>query len=164
MDNRIRLRGVRSHEIRQCVNILLESEPWITLRWDRKRATKALRDGVKIGEVLVAAIGKEVAGFIVFLPKEGFPLGGYVRLLAVDERFRGMGIGKALLARAEREIFRHWPNVFLLVSSFNTSAQGFYQRLGYQRIGEITDATVRGHSEFIMRKTIGPVSEFKPAR
>jgi len=75
-----------------------------------------------------------------------------------------MGIGRALLLRAEREIFKHWPNMFLLVSSFNASAQGFHQRLGYQKIGEITDATIRGHSEFMMRKTMGPVSEFKAFR
>ena len=54
--------------------------------------------------------------------------------------------------------------MFLLVSSFNASAQGFHQRLGYQKIGEITDATIRGHSEFMMRKTMGPVSEFKAFR
>jgi len=48
------------------------------------------------------------------------------------------------------------------MSSFNKSAQGFYKRLGYEKIGEITDTTVRGHSEFIMRKTRGPVRDYRP--
>jgi len=160
----LKLKKIRNEEVQQCVKILLESEPWITLGWTKKGATKAMKDGIRVGEVLVAVKGKEVAGFIVFLPKWGFPLGGYVRLLAVNEKCRGMGIGKILLKKAEERIFRNWPNVFLLVSSFNTSAQGFYRRLGYEKIGEIADATVRGHSEFIMRKTRGPVRGYKPER
>jgi ribosomal protein S18 acetylase RimI-like enzyme len=52
--------------------------------------------------------------------------------------------GQRRNARVEEDIFRNRPEIFLLVSSFNTSAQGFHIRLGYEKIGEITNATVRG--------------------
>jgi ribosomal-protein-alanine N-acetyltransferase len=159
-----KLRRIRANEVNQCVKILLESEPWITFGIPRELATKAIRDGIRMDEVIVAVKDRKVAGFVLLLPRSGFPLGGYVMLLAVDEMLRGMGIGRILLEKAEEHIFRNWPNVFLLVSSFNTSAQGFYRRLGYKKIGQITDAIIRGHSEFIMRKTRGPVREYKPKR
>jgi hypothetical protein len=31
-----------------------------------------------------------------------------------------------------------------------------YPRLGCERVGELQDFMVRGHSEILMRKTIGP--------
>jgi len=60
---------------------------------------------------------------------------------------------------AEERIFLETPNVFLLVSSFNTGARNLYQRLGYEEIGEFKDFIVRGHSEILMRKTKGPLTE-----
>jgi ribosomal protein S18 acetylase RimI-like enzyme len=43
------------------------------------------------------------------------------------------------------------------VSSFNPRARELYERLGYEFIGELKDYLVRGHSELLMRKTIGPI-------
>jgi ribosomal protein S18 acetylase RimI-like enzyme len=52
--------------------------------------------------------------------------------------------------------------VFLCVSSFNERAQKLYQRLGYERVGELPDYVVKGYSEILMRKTRGPIFDFKP--
>jgi len=57
---------------------------------------------------------------------------------------------------AEERILRQSPNVFLCVSSFNHRAQTFYERLGYQRVGELPDFLVQGQAEILMRKTRGP--------
>jgi ribosomal protein S18 acetylase RimI-like enzyme len=46
------------------------------------------------------------------------------------------------------------------VSSFNRDAQRLYERLGYKVVGELTDYIVRGHSEFLLRKTLGPLTGF----
>jgi ribosomal protein S18 acetylase RimI-like enzyme len=62
---------------------------------------------------------------------------------------------------AEKHIFSRTPNVFICVSSFNSAARKLYERLGYQTIGELKDYIVSGHSEILLRKTIGPLSEFK---
>jgi [ribosomal protein S18]-alanine N-acetyltransferase len=48
----------------------------------------------------------------------------------------------------------------MCVSSFNQAAGRLYQRLGYTMIGELTDYIVAGHSEILLRKSIGPLNEF----
>ena len=76
---------------------------------------------------------------------------------------RGRGLGTALIAFAERRILREVPNVFLCVSSFNTRARTLYLRLGYEVVGELRDYIVRGHSEWLLRKSVAPLAEFTPA-
>jgi [ribosomal protein S18]-alanine N-acetyltransferase len=51
----------------------------------------------------------------------------------------------------------------MCVSSFNHDAQRLYQRLGYQIVGELSDYIVRGHSEILLRKTVGPLTGFSPS-
>ena len=85
---------------------------------------------------------------------------GYIQSVAVLEKWRGRGLGTALIEAAERRILREAPNVFICVSSFNAGARRLYERLGYTVVGELEDYIVRGHSETLMRKTTGPLSEF----
>jgi ribosomal protein S18 acetylase RimI-like enzyme len=106
--------------------------------------------------VFVAMIGDAVAGFVIV--NLGGPLRGYVQTLGVLPEWRKQGIGAKLMAFAEERIFQEVPNVFLCVSSFNKEAQRFYARLGYEQVGELKDYVVRGHSEFLMRKTTGPLT------
>jgi hypothetical protein len=46
------------------------------------------------------------------------------------------------------------------VSSFNPDARRLYERLGYSVVGELKDLIVPGHSEILLRKTLGPLTEF----
>lgn len=48
------------------------------------------------------------------------------------------------------------------MSSFNVRAKDLYERLGYSIVGELKDFIVTGHSEWLLRKTRGPLSEFEP--
>jgi ribosomal protein S18 acetylase RimI-like enzyme len=75
--------------------------------------------------------------------------------------WRNRHIGEMLIKHAEKRIFATHPNVFLCVSSFNRGAQHFYKRMGFKRIGTIKEYIVKGHSEYIMRKTRGPVNGYK---
>ena len=143
-------------EARACAQLMANSEPWITLKRDYEFALKRLTDPSR--EVYTAMIGATVAGFIV-LSLRG-PFSGYIQTIGVMPEERNRGIGAALIAFAEERIFRENPNVFLCVSSFNTAAHRFYDRLGYERVGELKDYVVRGHSEFLMRKTKGSLAEF----
>ena len=154
----IEIRPLRKlSDAKACVRMILKSEPWVTLRFDYRTTLAALRD--KRREVYLARVGKRLAGFIV-LNLIG-PFRGYIQVLAVWPEWRGRGIGKKLLAFAEKRIFRESPNVFLCVSSFNKGGQRFYKRLGYRKVGELKDYVVKGHSEFLMRKTKGPIAGFK---
>ena len=135
-----------------CAREMSNSEPWLTLQGTYENAIKALTDATR--EVFVALLNDAVCGFIV-VNMIG-PFRGYIQVVCVFPDCRDQGVGRRLIHFAEERIFRDSPNVFLCVSSFNTNAQRFYEQLGYKRIGEIENYVVEGHSEFLMRKTIGP--------
>lgn len=138
---------------------MCSTEPWITLQLTFDKAMQISTDLVL--ERYVAMQGDDRAGFILINTGAQFP--GYIKILCVSPGFRGKGVGRKLMQFAEDRIFRDFPNMFLCVSSFNTGAQRFYKSLGFHVVGELTDYLVEGHSEILLRKTIGPRSTFKPA-
>lgn len=140
-------------EARACAELMANSEPWLTLGRTFDDGLKLLSDAGK--EVYVARDEKAVAGFIILDMCGAFR--GYIQTIGVMSEWRGRGVGTRLIKFAEERIFRGSPNVFLCVSDFNTEAQKLYARLGYERIGELKDYVVSGHSEILMRKTIGPL-------
>jgi ribosomal protein S18 acetylase RimI-like enzyme len=85
---------------------------------------------------------------------------GYIQTVCIDPARRGRGLGSKLVEFAEERILRVSPNVFMCVSSFNQGARRLYERLGYTVVGELTDYIVRGHSELLLRKTVGPLTGF----
>ena len=109
----------------------------------------------KQGAVLFASVDRLV-GFVVLCMEGAFV--GYIQTLCVATDCRGQGIGSGLIAFAEKRIFAQTPNVFICVSSFNTAAKRLYLRLGYEIVGELRDYVVAGHSEILLRKTIGPLT------
>ncbi len=138
------------------------SEPWITLGRGYLESLRLLQDPTR--ETYLARQDGARVGFIILNMKGAFV--GYVQTICVAPEARGRGLGTRILAFAEERIFRESPNVFMCVSSFNPDAQRLYERLGYERVGELRDYLVRGHSEILLRKTIGPIREFraKPER
>jgi ribosomal protein S18 acetylase RimI-like enzyme len=143
-------------EAEACARVMCSSEPWITLRRKYEDALLAVTNPTR--EVLVALVEDVLNGFIV-VNMVG-PFQGYIQVLCVFPECRHRGVGSALIKFAEKRIFRETPNVFLCVSSFNTNAQRFYEQLGYKPIGEIADYVVEGHSELLMRKTLGPLADY----
>ena len=155
----VRVRALAGEEeARACAAIMAGSDPWVTLRRGFEASLAVVRDPSR--EVYVAATGGEVVGFLVLNMRGAFV--GYVQTVALREDWRGRGLGSRLIAFAEARILRESPNVFMCVSSFNTRARTLYERLGYAVVGELTDYIVRGHSEWLLRKTTGPLSEFTP--
>ena len=144
-------------EARACATIMSSSDPWKQLGRDFEHTLRTVTNANS--EVYVAAHGDEVVGLVIVVMN--VPLvRGYINALAVKREHRNRGIGGKLLKFAEDRIFRDWPNVFLCVTTFNTDAQRFYERMGYQRIGVIEDFIIQGAGEILMRKTIGPTSTF----
>lgn len=132
------------------------TDPWITLGRGYEASLRIIKDPSR--EVYVATDESGIAGFLILCMVGAFI--GYIQTIVVAEDRRGKGIGSQLIGFAENRIFRHSPNVFLCVSSFNTRARGLYERLGYEYVGELTNYIVTGHSELLFRKTRGPWSEF----
>ncbi len=129
------------------------SEPWVTLGTGYERSLRLLSNDAR--ERYLAKVAGEPAGFLVISMQGAFV--GYIQLVGVASGLRGRGVGRSLIEFAEQRIFRETPNVFICVSDFNAGAQGFYARLGYQRVGELKDFIVAGHSEILLRKTLGPI-------
>jgi ribosomal-protein-alanine N-acetyltransferase len=149
-------------EAEQCARLMESSEPWRTLGRDYETSLRIVSDQAK--EVYVAYASDKtdvVAGFLILNMTGAFI--GYIQTVCVAPEWRGRGLGAILIRFAEERIFRETSNVFMCVSSFNTDAQRLYERLGYQRVGELTDYIVAGYSEILLRKTIGPLTGFLPA-
>jgi ribosomal-protein-alanine N-acetyltransferase len=145
-------------EVRVCAEIMSTSDPWVTLGRTMEQAQRILSDR-EVQEVYVAVHEGAVVGFVILILKGAFV--GYIRTIAVHADWRSRGLGRRLVWFAEERIFRESPNVFLCVSSFNPRARSLYERLGYETVGELRDYIVRGHSEWLMRKTLGPYAEFR---
>ena len=144
-------------EAAACATIMSTSEPWLTLGRDFERCHALVTDPSR--EVYVASNGGEVVGFLILTMQGAFT--GYIQTIAVRNDSRGRGLGTALIQFAEKRIFADSPNVFMCVSSFNQRAKALYLRLGYEVVGELVDFVVRGHSEWLLRKTVAPLSEFR---
>lgn len=144
-------------ETRACAQIMANSEPWITLKRTYGEALKMVVNPLR--EVYVAVSKGEVGGFIILQMEGTFT--GYIQTVAVRADWRGQGLGSRLIAFAEKRIFSEKPNVFMCVSSFNRKAQRLYRRLGYEKIGVLKNFIVTGHDEIFLRKTTGPLAEFK---
>jgi ribosomal-protein-alanine N-acetyltransferase len=146
-------------EARDCARMMSASEPWITLGRGYEESLALVSDPSR--EVYVALRESRVLGFLILNMAGAFV--GYVQTICVAAVERSRGIGSRLLRFAEERVFRESPNVFLCVSSFNPRARALYERLGYELIGELTDYLVSGHSEYLFRKSLGPIREFRRA-
>ena len=159
-DVNITIRELRGDsEAHECAQLMSTSEPWITLRRDYDLCVRMLTDPKR--EVYVALLKEEIAGFMI-LQMRG-PFIGFIQTVGVKPEWRNKGIGSKLVQFAEERIFKVTPNVFMCVSSFNPKAQRLYKKLGYETIGELKDFIVSGHSEILLRKSIGALTEFEPA-
>jgi ribosomal-protein-alanine N-acetyltransferase len=166
-DTRVTVRPIASEsEARRCASIMAGSDPWRTLGRGFDASLAILMDSAR--EVYVAIAGDErnaagstadgdIVGFLILNMRGAFV--GYIQTVAVREDWRGRGLGTMLIAFAEARILRETPNVFLCVSSFNHRAKALYERLGYEVVGELRDYVVRGHSEWLLRKSVGPLMD-----
>lgn len=84
--------------------------------------------------VLIAEIGNVFAGMCLFFPSFSTwrgQKGAYIQDIVVEERFRGAGVGIALLRRTAAHVRAGGGSYLRLsVDAKNVSAQHFYERLG----------------------------------
>ena len=147
-------------ESQAAARMMAATEPWISLGFGYEVCLFRTSEPEK--EKLGAFFDGELVGFLI-LDMRG-PFAGYIQTVCVDAPRRSHGIGTALIAVAEKRVARDSPNVFLCVSTTNERARRLYEQLGYARIGEIPDYLARGDTEILMRKSSGPIVDFRPAR
>ena len=74
----------------------------------------------------------------------------FVSHLWVGEALRGQGIGRTLLEAAEQEAVRRGCE-HAWVDTFSFQARGFYERLGWERFGQLADFPP-GHTRYFLQK------------
>lgn len=103
----------------------------------------------------------ELTGLIWFQRQGAFHQFPYLHIVAVADRFRGRGLGSALVERFEQEtlvgldgkrIMR--TKAFLVVDATNAAARAFYAARGYEQVAELDGLYRRGVVELLMTKTI----------
>ena len=149
---------INENVLDKCALLMSQSEPWLTLNRDLESCKDAMRGDNK--EVFIGTENSELIGFAVLQIKGTFK--GYIQSILIKSSHQNQGFGSTLLKYCEERIFHISPNVFMCVSSFNTEAERLYLKLGYHKIGDLNDFVINGHSETLLRKTIGSISEFKP--
>jgi len=111
-------------------------------------STTGIGDGLTLGVFLRDDSGTIVAA------ATGHTWGGAceLRQVWVAELLRSKGLGRRLMAAAEAEAIRRGcQQIVLTTHSFQ--APGFYRKLGFEVISEITDCP-RGHSHLTLRKRL----------
>lgn len=131
--------------------LMASSEPWTTLHVSLDTCRASTHDPAH--HVFVAHDRDQLAGVII-LHDKGLAGSPYVKSLIVAPAYRGQGVGSSLLAFAEDRYRTQVRNLFLCVSSFNTSAQKFYEQHGWVKVGELKDYVVEGYDEWILRKRL----------
>jgi len=112
-----------------------------------------LLDAMGRGEILLVAKSDDaIVGFAWIDPKGAFSSAPYLRLLAVDEKFRGQRVGSILLDAFEKSTQHIGRDYILLVSDFNEQAIHFYEKHGYEKRGSLPDFAREGITELIMVK------------
>lgn len=149
-------------EAEACARIMASSEPWITLQRGYAASLDAVRDPSREVYVATPADVADVIGFLILSMRGAFA--GYIQSVGVRDDWRRRGLGTQLLAFAESRIFAETPNAFICASSFNERARALYERLGYEVVGELRDYIVRGHSEWLLRKSIAPLADWTTSR
>jgi ribosomal protein S18 acetylase RimI-like enzyme len=147
------LRPLQAEDVPVCARLMAESPLWQRYHVTQASATRRFEQGLaRQATIAVADLDGEVAGFIWYDTQGTFGRSGYIMLVGVRSELRSQGVGQALMAHAETEMYRLVQDIFLLVSDFNEPAQRFYNRLGYRQVGRIPDYVIPGIAELIFHK------------
>lgn len=132
MENRsLHIRRMKEADI----NVVQEIERHsFTDPWNRDTLIEALE--IFPDTNFIAESEGKVAGFIICgVEDTGEEIYGHICSLAVSTRHRGMGIGTALVQRAEYQVMLSGATAMQLeVRISNQAAQQFYQKRGYEPV------------------------------
>lgn len=136
------IRALQSSDIPAVVAWIDRSPLWQRYGYVGEKARAALGAGLQRADYMLvanrgASEGGHVCGLAWVRPQGVFGRSPYLRMLAVDERQTGAGLGAALLDEMEQVVADYASEMFLLVADFNEAAQRFYRRQGYAQVGAI---------------------------
>ncbi len=149
------IRRMRPDDIQACARIMAENALWKRYSVTPEAALRRFSSADPVKDIVfVAEAGGDVSGFCWFIEKGAFNRSGYIQLIGVAPEKQGRGIGEKMLAAAEEISFANKREMFLTVSDFNLSAQGFYHRMGYRQVGALPGFVLPDVTELIYRKQV----------
>jgi ribosomal protein S18 acetylase RimI-like enzyme len=147
-----RIREITDKDVTQTAELLDGSDPWVSRGYSREDLRRLLASAIGRGDTFIAEEDSEPTGVACFIPDPVIAGGGCVRFIAVRTDKRRHGIGRQLMGFVERKVFSRSQNIFVSIGAGNETARRFFERLGYQKVGEVPDPSGSGPSEFILRK------------
>jgi ribosomal protein S18 acetylase RimI-like enzyme len=147
-----RIREITERDVAQTAEILANSEPWVSRGTPPDELHRMLSSAVGRGDVFIAEEDSAPTGVASFIPEPVIAEGGCIRFIAVRPDKRRHGIGRQLMGFVERKVFGRSQNIFVSFGSGNEMARRFFERLGYQKVGEVPDPSGAGSGEWILRK------------
>ncbi len=151
---KIKLVRATAQHLDDCVAAVRDSN--ISKYFDSDASARDFFQRAMEADQLYVGIGEhnETLGLVKYVPQGGFHRSPYIHVFAVKRAHRHQGVGTALLRTFERQILTDSRRVFLLVAAFNTTAQEFYRKNGYQEVGRIPDYYLDGVTEIILMKIL----------
>ncbi len=133
--------------------IISSYEAWTRYDIDYKRAVTLIE---KMEDTIyIVELDNQVLGFITLRLNGVGNFGAYVRMLAVAEPYQRQGVGRKLVDYAGTIAGPHQPNLFLICSTDNLSAQRFYENAGFESVGLLKNLVIPDHDEILYRKSFG---------
>lgn len=137
---------------------------WVLLMplWQRYNLTEAkaknlFEQALRQEDLVLLATEHDSGGILAFAYCQlnaAFGRSAYLRMIGIRESHQGQGLGTQLIRELENRVLEHSQDMFLLVSDFNTSAQAFYRRQGYEHIGKIAAYVLPDVDELLFRKRL----------
>ena len=150
----IRFAKGNEQHLKDCKDALCQSTLGERYFFSPGSAEIAILEGLRQEDLHVAFIGEECVGFTYIIPKGAFHSFPYLHIIAVKKEYRNKGIGKALLEYSENIANEVADKLFLVVADYNPDAKRFYERNGYQQVGEIPNLYRPGVTEYLMAKDL----------
>lgn len=149
----IDIKELKKEDIDTCTRIICDSVLGKEYGYVKEKTKSMLLNALNKEEnFFTAHIEKNIVGLIWFDPKGAFTIAPYLKLIVVDEKYKGMNIGSFLLDFYEKNCRQMNKHYFLLVSEFNLPAIKFYEKRGYKKSGIIPSFVKKDMSEIIMIK------------
>ncbi len=94
----------------------------------------------------------QIMGFIVYNAST-FGNSGYIRLFGIQPDVTSRGLGQELLSAVECELREHHVNrLTLLCTAWNYKARRFYERRGFDKVGDLPGWIQDGTTEVLYAK------------
>jgi ribosomal protein S18 acetylase RimI-like enzyme len=129
-------------------------EPWVGLGYRAQPLGRWLARAARARGAWAASGARAGSADGIIVVEMPFLLGGFIALLAVRPEAAGRGLGRALVAEAQRQVFdvagKRW--LYVSADSGNRAALAFYRKLGFSRVGRLPDLIRAGNTEILLRR------------